>query len=400
MHIDRPTQNLNIKMKNILYISFLSLLLISCGNGEEQSVDDVIATNDLAEIRAKKLELSKQQSDLALKMDKLDAAINELDDTRNFPMVSTLTVSDTTFRHYTRVQGDVATRENIIIYPEFSGVLNKIHVTQGQRVNKGALLATIDDGGLGSQLAQLQAQTALAKTTYERQQRLWEQNIGSEIQFLESKTAFESAQNAVNQLRSQLGKTTVRAPFSGVIDEVITDEGQVVSPGQNPLFRLVNLQNMYVQAAVPETYLNKIKTGTPVLVEIPAINKQFEGTVKQVGNYINPNNRTFQIEVTIPNEEGLVKPNLIATVKLNDYTAESALVVPENAIQKNSMGESIVYILQQENDSIGTAKRKMIETGYSQNNLVEVTSGLTSGEEIIVNGARNLRDQQKVRINK
>lgn len=386
------------KMKNILYISLFSLLLLSCGNSDDQDVDEVIATNDLQEIRAKKLELSKQQRELNSKMDRLDAAINQLDESKGLPLVSTVTVNDTTFRHYTRVQGDVATRENILIYPEFSGVLTRIHVTEGQRVNKDALLATIDDGGLRSQLAQLEAQAALAKTTFERQQRLWEQNIGSEIQFLEAQTAYESAQNAVDQLRSQLGKTTVRAPFHGVIDEVITDQGQVVSPGQNPLFRLVNLQNMYVEADVPEIYLNKIQTGTPVIVEIPAINKEYEGTVKQVANFINPNNRTFEIEVSIPNEDGLVKPNLIATVRLNDYTAENAIVVPENAIQKNSMGESMVFVLQPENDSIGVAQRKMVETGYSQANQMEVTSGLEPGEEIIVEGARNLRDQQKVKV--
>lgn len=385
-------------MKNIFYISLFTFLLISCGNSEEQSIDDVIATNNIEEIRARKIELSREQSSLASQIDKLDAAINELDPSKTLPLVTATIINDTTFKHYTRVQGDVATRENIVIYPEFSGVLNRIHVIEGQRVNRGQLLATIDDGGLSSQLAQLEGQAALAKTTYERQQRLWEQNIGSEIQFLEAQTSYQSAQNAVEQLRSQMGKTNVRAPFSGVIDEVITDEGQVVSPGQNQLFRLVNLQNMYVEASVPETYLNKIQKGTPVIIEIPAINKEYEGTVKQVGNFINPNNRTFNIEVSIPNEDGLVKPNLIATVRLNDYTAENAVVIPENAIQKNSMGENIAYILEPGIDSTGVVKRVMVETGYTQDNLVEVTSGLTPGDQVIVSGGRNLRDQQKVKV--
>jgi RND family efflux transporter MFP subunit len=387
-------------MKKIIYISIFSLLLVSCGNSEEQSVEDVVEGKDLAAIKARKLELSRQQSEITAKIDKLDAAINQLDPSRNIPEVATQTVEDTTFRHYTMVQGDVATRENIIIYPEFSGVLTRINVKEGQRVNRGQVLATIDDGGLRSQVAQLETQASLAKTTYERQQRLWEQKIGSEIQFLEAKTAYESAQNAVSQLKSQLGKTVVRAPFSGVIDQVITDEGQVVSPGQSQLFRLINLQNMYVQAAVPETYLNKIKTGTPVIVEIPAINKQYEGMVKQVGNFINPNNRTFQVEISIPNEEGLVKPNLIATVKLNDYSAENAVVIPENAIQKNSLGESIVYVLQTKNDSTAVAEKRIIKTGYSQDNQVEVTSGVEAGDKIIVEGGRNLRDQQKVKVKK
>ncbi|UJH90503.1 efflux RND transporter periplasmic adaptor subunit [Antarcticibacterium sp. 1MA-6-2] len=385
-------------MKNLLYISLFSLLLVSCGKTEEGSVEDVIASNNLEEIRAKKVELSKQQSEIAGKIEQLDAAINQMDDTRGFPVVTVQEVIDTTFRHYTRVQGDVATRENIIIYPEFSGVLSQVHVEEGQQVRKGQLLATIDDGGLSSQVAQLEAQANLAKTTFERQQRLWEQNIGSEIQFLEAQTTYQSSQNAVNQLRSQLAKTNVRAPFSGVIDEVISDEGQVVNPGQNQLFRLVNLENMYVEAAVPETYLNQIKKGTSVIVEIPAINKQYEGEVKQVGSFINPNNRTFQVEVSIPNKDGFVKPNLIATVRLNDYTAEGAITIPESAIQKNSMGESIVYVLQKESDSTGTAVRKTVETGKTQDNQVEILSGIETDEQVIIQGSRNLRDQQKVKV--
>lgn len=386
-------------MKNLLYVFIFSLFLFSCGNNDERDVEEVIATNDLEQIRAKKRELSSEQSQLASKIDQLDAAITRLDPATNIPVVSTQTVNDTTFRHYTRVQGDVATRQNIVIYPEFSGVLTNINVTEGQRVNRGQLLATIDDGGLRSQLAQLEAQAALAKTTFERQQRLWEQNIGSEIQFLEAQTAYQSAQNAVDQLRSQLAKSNVRAPFSGIIDEVLTDEGQVVSPGQNPLFRLVNLQNMHVEAAVPETYLNQIETGTPVIVEIPAIDRTYEGTVKQVGNYINPSNRTFEIEVSIPNEEGLVKPNLIATVRLQDYMAENALVIPETAIQTNSVGERMVYVFQPRDENSGIAERVRVETGYIQDNMVEVTAGLEPGDQVIVEGARNLRDQQIVRVN-
>lgn len=386
-------------MKKILFTTLATLTLYSCGSPDERGVDEIIATGNLEQVRAKKLELSKEQNELNRKIDRLEAAIHELDPSRSIPVVTTQTVRDTVFRHYTRVQGDVATRENIIIYPEFSGVLTRVHVREGQRVNRGELLATIDDGGLRSQLSQLEAQATLAKTTFERQQRLWEQNIGSEIQFLEAQTSFQSTQNAVEQLRTQLAKANVRAPFSGVIDQVITDEGQVVNPGQNQLFRLVNLQNMFVQAAVPETYLNQIRTGTPVIVEIPAINRQLEGEVRQVGNFINPNNRTFQVEVSLPNEEGLIKPNLIATVRLNDYTAENALVVPESAISRNSLGESIVYVFRPEEGDTGEASRVLIETGYSQDNRVEVIAGLQEGDQIIVEGARNLRDMQTVRTN-
>lgn len=389
----------NIKlMKKIIYTAIFALLLISCGGSEENSVEDVIESNNLQEIQAKKVQLSEQQSALASKIDQLNAAIIRLDPNQNYPLVKTQPVQDTLFNHYTEVQGDVATKENIVIYPEYSGVLTRVYVKEGDRVNKGQILAKIDEGGLGSQVAQLESRASLAKTTFERQKRLWEQNIGSEIQYLEAQTNFEAAQNAVNQLKSQLGKTTVRAPFSGVIDEVISDEGQVVNPGQNELFRLVNLDNMYVQASVPENYLNRIQKGTSVIVEIGAIGKTFEGEIRQVGNFINPNNRTFQVEVAIPNENGMVKPNLIATVKLNDYSSENAVIIPENALQMNSSGESLVYLLVPTSDSTGTAQKVVVETGYTSGNAVEVTKGLKPGDQLIVQGAKSLRDQQKVRI--
>lgn len=385
-------------MKKIVVLSIFTLLLVACGNSEKQSVEKIIETNNLEEIKAKKIELSKEQSALIAEIDKLDEAINKLDPEKNLPLVTTQIVNDTVFNHYTEVQGDVATKENIIIFPEYSGVLTKVYVKEGQRVNKGAVLAKIDDGGLSSQLAQLEARAALAKTTADRQKRLWEQNIGSEIQYLETQTNYEAARNSVDQLKSQLGKTTVRAPFSGVIDQVLSDEGQVVNPGQDQLFRLVNLENMYVQAAVPEVYLSKIQPGTPVIIEIDAIGKEFEGKVRQVGNFINPNNRTFQIEVAIPNKDGLVKPNLIATVKINDYTAKNTVIIPENTVQKNSMGENLVYVFQPESDSTGIAKKVLVKTGYSYKESTEIKDGLKPGDQLIVEGAKNLRDQQKVKI--
>ena len=384
-------------MKKFVFVA-ATLLLVSCGNSEKKSINEVIKTNDLAEIKAKKLELSERQRELNTQIDLLDAAIDKLDPSRNIPLVTTQLVKDTLFRHFTEVQGDVATKENILIYPEFSGLLREVYVKEGQKVTKGTILARIDDGGLSSQLAQIEAQAALAKTTFERQKRLWEQNIGSEIQYLEAKTTYDAAQNSVNQIRTQVGKTVVRAPFTGVIDQVISEQGVVVNPGQNALFRLVNLDNMYVQASVPENYLGKIKTGTSVVVEIAAIGQQFEGVVRQVGNFINPDNRSFQIEVALPNKEGQIKPNLIATVRLNDYTAEKAIIVPENTIQQNSQGQTLVYLFEKESDSTGVAKRVIVETGYTYKQDIEILKGLEPGDQIIVEGGRNLRDQQKVKL--
>lgn len=387
-------------MKKLLLIVGLPLLLISCGGDEEtKSIDQVIESEDLSQIRAKKAELSTQQSKIAEQLDRLDEAIKKLDKNRRMDLVSIQPIQDTLFKHYAEVQGNVATDENIIIYPEFSGILTQVNVNEGDRVSKGQVLARIDAGGLQSELAQLETQERLAKTTYERQKRLWDQNIGSEMQYLEAQTNYEALQSSVQRLKSQLEKTVVRAPFSGVVDNVISEQGEVVNPGQNQLFRLISLDNMYIEADVPENYLSKISQGTDVKVNIGSIGREFTGKVSQVGNNINPNNRTFRIEVKVPNEKDLIKPNQIATIKLNDYTSDNAIVIPESSIQKNAMGESIVYVLEQENDkNFGVAKKVIVETGLVYNDSIEIKKGLKSGQILITDGAKNIRDGQEVKF--
>ena len=387
-------------MKKLAAILSVSLLLAACGNENKKSVDDLIEEGNLKEIRARKSELSKEQSAITSDINKLDEAINTLDKNKNLNLVTVITLKDSTFEHFAEVQGNVATDENIIIYPEYSGILKNVYVKEGDRVNKGQVLAKIDDGGLSSQVAQAQAQATLAKTTYERQKRLWEQNIGSEIQFLEAKTNFEATQKAAEQLQSQLAKTTVTAPFSGVIDNIISNQGEVVSPGQSQLFRIINLNNMYVEAAVPENYLPKIQRGTFVKVMISSVNKEYDGKVTDVGSNINANNRTFRVKIAIPNPDKLIRPNQIATILLNDYTAASAITIPESTIQKNAMGESLVYTLERKTDSTGVAQKNVIETGYVYNNMMEVTEGLSPGEILIVEGSKSLRDGQEVKISK
>lgn len=384
-------------MKNLNLIIVSLLLLVSCGKND--SVEEIIENGDLSEIRAKKAELSAEQSELSSRIARLDAAIDKLDANNEFTLVSTKRVLDSLFKHYVELPGDVETKQNIIIYPEYSGILMDVKVDEGDRVQKGQILARIDEGGLNSQLAQMEAQEALAKTTFERQQRLWEQNIGSEIQYLEAKTNYEAIQSSVNQMRSQLAKTIVRAPFSGVIDEIFTEQGEVVVPGQSRLFRLINLSDMYITAAVPETYLGTIEKGTEVMVEIAATGTSFTSTVRQVGNFVNPNNRTFEIQIAVPPSQEQVKPNLIATVKINDYTSEEAIIIPENVIQKNSAGENVAYVVKKETDSTGVAERRILETGMAYDNAVEVLSGLQDGDLLITSGARSIQEGEQVKIN-
>jgi RND family efflux transporter MFP subunit len=384
-------------MKKALLFLIILATFASCGS-DNKSADSVIDSGDLSAVKAKRTELNKQQRELKNEIDKLNEYIDTQEKKERPALITAEVIKDTVFKHYVEVQGNVVTDQNVVLNAEYSGVLTNVYVKEGQSVTKGQRLAKIDDGGLSSQVAQQEAQMALAKTTFERQQRLWEQKIGSEIQFLQAKTNYEASKNLTKQLRSQLGRTIITAPFSGVVDEIISDPGQVVIPGQSPIIRLVNLNNMYVKASIPETYLRNIKKGTQVKVRLASINEEFEGTVRQVSNYINPNNRSFDIQVEIPNKDGLVKPNLIATVKVNDYSAENAITVPENILQENAAGETIAYLYKPVNDSVGVAKRILLETGLSYENHTEIKSGIKKGDTIIKEGAKTLRDGQKVTI--
>jgi len=387
-------------MKKILYTTTVAFLLLACGSEQGQSIEDLIAKGDLEAIRAKKNDISEQQKTLEMDVIQLDSVIAILDNTEKFPLVTTITAQQQNFVHYLELQGAVKTKQNVLIYPEMQGTLQRVYVKEGQRVIKGQVLATIDDGGLGSQLEQLKTQAELAKTTFERQKRLWEQKIGSEIQYLQAKTNFEAAENAVKQLQSQLGKSTIRAPFSGIIDDVIKDQGTVVAPGQSSeIFRIVNLSNMYIQVDVPETYLSEITKGKEAKVYFPVLGDTIITKIRETGNFINPSNRSFSVEIPVPNMSGNIKPNLTAKVRLNDYSSENAILIPQSIISENAEGEQYVYVTSEPSaDSQAVVTRSIISTGKTQSGYVEVLSGITSGQQLIKEGARSVKDGQKVKI--
>ncbi len=385
-------------MKNLIIISVVSLFILSCGNDKKQSVEDLVASDNLEQIRAKKQELDAEKINIEAQLKSLEEKIKELDPQMKVPLVTTFTTESKKFEHFVELQGNVKTKQNILIYPEYSGVLTKVYVKEGQKVSKGQALAKIDDGGLSQQLAQMQIQADLAKTTFERQQRLWNQNIGSEIQFLQAKSNYEAQQKAINQMQQQIGKTVVKAPFSGTIDDVITEQGTVVSPGQSQLFRLVNLDEMYIETDVPESYLTNVTEGKDVEINFPVLSKSMSAKVRQTGSFINPANRTFKVEVAVPNKDRSIKPNLTAKLRINDYTNDDAILIPLSIISENAEGEQYVYTITSKNDSIATAKRVIIETGKTEGDFIEVLSGLENGHQIIDEGARSVKDGQDVKI--
>ncbi len=385
-------------MKKAIYITLIAAVLASCGGSGSNSIENVLASKDVDAIRAKRNDLTAELKALENQVKQLDDAISELDNSANLPLVSVLTVQPQEFQHFLELQGDVKTDQNVLVYPEMSGTLYRIYVEKGQKVSKGQLLASIDDGGLSSQLAQMRTQAALSKTTFERQKRLWEQNIGSEIQYLQAKTNYEAQESAVKQLESQVERSSIRAPFSGIIDDVIKDQGTVVSPGPgSEIFRIVNLSDMYIDVEVPEAHLPNVSVGKMVNAYFPVLGETITTKVRQTSNFINPSNRSFKAEIPVPNNNGHIKPNLTAKVRINDYTNENAILIPQSVVSENAEGEQFVYVITDENGSM-VAKKVIIQPGTTQGDYLEVLEGLPAGSKVIVEGARSIREGQAVQV--
>lgn len=385
-------------MKKIYPILALSILLVACGSSENGSVSQTIESGNLEAIRSMKTNLTNQLNGIETDLAALEAAIANLDTNENLPLVTTFEVQPQVFNHYLDLQGNVKTRENVLLYPEMAGTLLTVKVKKGARVSKGQILAVIDNGGMSNQLSQLKTQAALAQTTFERQATLWEQKIGSEIQYLQSKAQAEAQANAVLQLEKVLAKAQITAPFSGVIDQVLKDPGTVVSPGNgSEVFRLINLSNMYIEVDVPEGYLGAVTKGKKAGVYFPVLQDSVSAVVRETGNYINPNNRSFSAEIAVENPNGSIKPNLNARVHINDYTNENALLIPQSVISENAAGEQYAYVAELNNGE-AIAKRHIITTGKTQGDFVEITSGISAGDLIIKEGARSVKDAQAVKI--
>jgi RND family efflux transporter MFP subunit len=388
-------------MKKIGYLITAAIVLMSCGNGSTPSnVQDLIAQGDLEVIRSKKAEITEQQKVLTDDLRLLDSVIASRSGSERLPLITTITAKVENFNHFLELQGDVKTKQNVLVYPEMQGTLQKVFVTKGQKVVKGQLLASIDDGGMGSQVDQLKTQAALAKTTFERQKRLWDQKIGSEIQYLQAKTQYEASQNAVQQAESQLGKSAIRAPFTGIVDDVIKDQGTVVAPGPgSEVFRIVNLDNMYIEVDVPENYLDGVQKGKEAIVYFPVLGDTVHSIIRQTGNFIKPDNRSFAIEISVPNKNGVIKPNLTAKVSLNDYSNATAILVPQNVISENSEGQQYVYVAElSDSENEAVVSRRIITTGKTQGKMVEILTGIADGDLLVKEGARIVKEGQNVKI--
>ncbi|MCK5055989.1 MAG: efflux RND transporter periplasmic adaptor subunit [Candidatus Aminicenantes bacterium] len=288
------------------------------------------------------------------------------------------------FEHFFSVNGSVEAIKEAFISPEISGQIKTVHVSEGDRVKKDQLLISLNSDVTEHGITEIKTSLKLAKTVFEKRKGLWDKKIGSEIQFLQAQTNKESLENKLKTLEARLEKTKIKAPIAGIVDQISKKQGELAIPG-SLLIRVIDLRKVYANADVSEAYLSKIHKGDPVFVTFPSYPELgINASILRVANVVNPQNRTFQIKIKINNENEKLKPNIIAVIKIKDFSAESAFVVPSIIIKKDFKG-TYLYVVERGDVKL-TARKIHVETGMSEKGNTMITKGLEPGLEVITGG--------------
>lgn len=376
-------------MKKITFLFIAAILAISCG--------DNVKNSSLEELNAKKTILITKIDSLNTALKSVEEEISKLDSTKNLQTVTVVPVKNEVFKHFLEIQGVAKANKNIEISPELGGTVTAILVREGQKVQSGQLLIQLDDSSIKNSMNELNTQLSLAKTTFERQERLWNQKIGSEMQYLQAKSQKESLENNLSSLRTQARKMRITAPFNGIVDEIFPRLGELTNP-QMPAVRLLNLDNVYVEAEVTETFLPIIKEGTETEVHFASINKDINSKISQVGNFINPANRSFKIRINIDNKDQSIKPNLLADIKIVDFE-KKGIIIPTSLVQQDQNGKDYVFTIVTENNTQKVIKN-LITVANEYNHEVYVSNGLKETDTLVNAGARFVKEGDQIKISK
>ena len=384
---------------NKIYTLLLIIIISGCNSSRNASIESLIESGDLEELKKRKKEYVDAMNTMKVELNEINNGISLLDENERLTLVSKYEIQQTIFNTYIEAQANLKTRKNVLILPEFQGTLEKVFVSEGQKVKKGQLLAEINDSGLNEQYEQMVIQAEFAKENFERTQRLWDNNIGSEMQYLKSKTDYEASKKMVDQMKDRLSKTKIYAPFDGEIDEIISNVGSNLIPGVSQILRLVNLDIIYAESFVSEKYISFIGEGTEAIVQIPLLNMDYRSSVNQTGNFINPSNRTFRIEVPVENFDNRIKQNLDAKIKINIYKKDDAIVIPLRIVREDALGKNFVYVMSEDNkEGVYLTSKQFITLGNKSEDKVEVTEGLDLGDIVVLEGAYSVENSQRVKL--
>lgn len=376
-------------MKNFLSLSFISIIIFSCSSG-----------SGLDKKKAQLAEYQAQQDDLKIKIADLQKEIARLDTSAEIrkPKLVTLTsVNAGVFNHYIDVQGTIDSEENVAVQPGMPGQVTKVNVHEGDMVSAGQVLAEVDNRVVRESISQLQTNVDFAKTAFEKQQRLWNQKIGTEIQFLQSKTQFESLQKNLMTLQAQLEMSRIKSPINGMVDAVNIKVGEYAAPGMLGAFRVVNFGKMKVKAKVADSYIGKVKIGNPVRIYLADINDTIQGKISFVSRVVNPMTRTFDIEIGLGATSPDFRPNMMASLKINDENIENAISILSNLVQKDA-SENMYVMISEGSGSKMKARKRLVKTGISSGNRIIVLEGLNGNEQLIEAGYQEVVDGQLISL--
>jgi RND family efflux transporter MFP subunit len=381
-------------MKNTIAYLPLLALLAACGGK---------ATDDLSKKKAELDSLKANYKATAELIKAADAWITEHDTTikKNLPSVTTFVLEPSRFEHFVEVHGNVKSDKSADLFAIAGGRVQRILVQEGDRVRQGQMLIDLDNGAMDQQIAAAEAGFNLAKDIFEKQNRLWEQHIGSEVQFLQAKTQKEQAQASLAALREQHRLTQVTAPFDGVVDDIMVSVGDMTNP-MAPVARVVDASGATLEADVPEGYMRSVKNGDPVKVVFPSTGDTLAAALTNVSRFINPTNRTFRVGVRVPAGDGLLRPNLLSVIHVRDFQKDSALVVPSRTIQEDVNGKNYLFVLDTK-DGKKRTKKVMVDRvmDYKKSTLVvpvETAGTSLSGATIVDEGAKSVADGQEVKV--
>lgn len=361
-------------MKKILYLSAI-LFLAACANKPKDKATELA-------------DLKKQEADISGKITRLESELGKKDSVKSTD-VSSIIVKPTNFTNYVQVQGRIDAQDNVVAYPQAAAAITAIYVKPGQHVTKGQVLVQLDNSVLMQNIAQAQTQANLAQTVYQRQKNLWDQKIGTEVQYLQARTSFEGSQKQIDGLKQQADLYRITSPITGTIDQMDLKLGQIAGPGTG--IRIVNADNLKVKADIPESYATRVNQGDKVLILFPDANDSLATNITFAAKVIDPGSRSFGIEVKLPRTNGL-RPNMTAILKIADYNKTNAIVVPVNAIQRSETGDYVFV------DVNGFAKRKTVKVGATYGGKSEILSGLEAGEQLVTLGASEIEDGDKLSI--
>lgn len=360
-------------MKKLIYIPALMLLAACAGKTKDK--------------KAELADLQKKQQEINAKITKLQSEVGNTDSTKA-TQVAIVSLQTGPFTNFVQIQGKIDAQDNVTAYPQSPGTITNIYVKPGQHVSKGQVLVQLDNSVLQQQIAQSQAQVELSQTLYNRQKNLWDQKIGTEVQFLQAQTTLQANKKGLSALRQQANLYRIVAPINGTVDQMDLKLGQVAQPGQTGI-RIVNADVLKVKADVPESYAGSVGTGNMVKILVPDAHDSLETKVTFAATAIDPTSRSFAVEVKLPQRKSL-RPNMTAIIKIADYSKPNAIAIPIKAVQRSEEGD---YVYLNVNN---IAKRTAVKVGATYGGKSEILSGLKAGDQLITDGATDIEDGDKV----